>query len=82
MRNFLHSTERLTALTVFSFFLVLLPVLIWIPSYFPHAEGVVSAAQTEGYNNKIAHLVTLVWAIVCFVSVYLLARTKRAAKLL
>jgi hypothetical protein len=76
MQNIQHSTERLTALAVFSFYLGLLPLLIWIPTYFPHAEGVVSAAQTEGYNNKIAHLVTLGWAIACFISVYLVARTK------
>lgn len=58
--------------------LLSLVVLGWalptIPMQFGHAEGVVSAAQHEGYSNRIAHLLALAWVLGLTVLVYLIAR--------
>lgn len=74
MRLSQRYSDRITALVALFFFLVLLPSLIWVPTLFTHADGVVSAAQAEGYNNKSAHFVTLVWAFVSSITIFFLAR--------
>lgn len=60
-------------LAILSFFL-LLPLMLWLPEQFGHAPGVISAAQAEGYNNRIAHLTSLLWILFTLTGVWVLSR--------
>ncbi len=62
----------------FAAILLSLGVLGWalptIPMQFGHAEGVVSAAQHEGFNNRIAHLLAVAWLVGLTIVIWLIAR--------
>ncbi|WP_420587420.1 hypothetical protein [Ruegeria sp.] len=55
-------------------FLVVLPLIEWLPQMFGHAPGVISTAQAEGYNNRAAHLITILWIAVTVAGVWGLSR--------
>lgn len=45
-----------------------------VPGWFPHEEGVSSASQAAGYNNRIAHLVAVLWIVAMLAMSWVTAR--------
>ncbi|WP_170765250.1 hypothetical protein [Ruegeria lacuscaerulensis] len=64
---------RSVVFTLASFILVL-PLIVWLPQAFGHAPGVISTAQAEGYNNRIAHITTVLWIFFTVTGVWVLSR--------
>lgn len=64
-------TRTFLALAAFA---VLVWALIAVPGWFGHAPGVRSAAAAAGYNNRVAHLVAVVWLAAMVALAYATAR--------
>ncbi|MFV2091455.1 MAG: hypothetical protein ACC634_00060 [Hyphomicrobiales bacterium] len=69
-----QSANQQAVLVTGIFFLAFLPLLVWVPTLFPHPGDVVSPAQAEGYNNRVAHLLAVGWIVASAAAVFLLVR--------
>lgn len=66
-------TQRKGTLFACVLFGLVLVALIWVPAQFGHNTRVISAAATEHYNNRVAHIVTVLWVVLTVAGVYALS---------
>ncbi len=55
-------------------FVVMIPALIYLPSWINRPAPIMSAAGAEGYNNQVAYLLSLAWIIVGTAGAWFLSR--------
>ncbi len=57
-----YSRHRVKYFGLFMF-VVMIPALIYLPSWIDRPAPIMSAAGAEGYNNQVAYLLSLAWII-------------------